>query len=412
MVLRLTIGILLARILGADGYGIYAYAIAWVGLLSMPSVLGLDQVLVRHVAAYSEKRSWAPLKGLIRFSSGLGLATGLVVGVVSVAVVASLSGMERELQLTLWVTFIVLPAIVGVQLWQAALRGLDRPARGVLLEGVTYPVCLLAFSCVLYLVIGPEITAPHVALANATAWLITFVLGATLLLLNIPAPVRQAVPSYEKSMWLDMVPPLVFIGLVTHILLRASVIVMGIVSTTADVGIYTAASGAAGTIQFVEEAMMLAGASLFSRIYASGNTEELQRFVTLVCRAILGFTLPVYVVFMVGAPWIMGIFGDEFVRGAGVMRLLTTTHLLGNLGGFVMVMLYMVGRPRDVAVAVGFAAALSVVLSLLLIPKFGILGAGIASGVSLLLLKATLVVVLYKRVGVVSLPFRFRAKTL
>ena len=45
-------------------------------------------------------------------------------------------------------------------------------------------------------------------------------------------------------------------------------------------------------------------------------------------------------------------------------------------------------------VAVGFAAALSVALSLLLIPRFGILGAGIASGVSLLLLKASLVVVL------------------
>ena len=61
---------------------------------------------------------------------------------------------------------------------------------------------------------------------------------------------------------------------------------------------------------------------------------------------------------------------------------------------------------------VGFAAALSVTLSLLLIPKFRILGAGIVHGVSLLLLKASLVVVLYKRVGVVSLPFRFRGKTL
>ena len=63
-------------------------------------------------------------------------------------------------------------------------------------------------------------------------------------------------------------------------------------------------------------------------------------------------------------------------------------------------------------VAVGLAAALSVALSLLLILKFGILGAGIASGVSLLLLRASLVVVLYQRVGVVSLPFRFRGETL
>ena len=93
------------------------------------------------------------------------------------------------------------------------------------------------------------------------------------MLLNIPGQVRRTVPAYEKSMWLDMVPGLVFIGLVTHVLLRADVLVMGILSTTEDVGFYTAAHRSAGMIQFVEEAMMLAGASLFSRIYASGDVE-------------------------------------------------------------------------------------------------------------------------------------------
>ncbi len=42
--------VLLARILGAEGYGIYAYAFAFVMLLSMPAQAGLPTLVIRETA--------------------------------------------------------------------------------------------------------------------------------------------------------------------------------------------------------------------------------------------------------------------------------------------------------------------------------------------------------------------------
>ncbi len=88
------------------------------------------------------------------------------------------------------------------------------------------------------------------------------------------------------------------------------------------------------------------------------------------------------------------------------MRLLTTTYFSSSLGGFVIIMMYMTGHQRDVAKLMGVAASLNVALCFILIPRLGILGAAISSGASVVFLKAALVAVLHKRVGIVSLPFR------
>src|SRR5262249_33705986 len=59
LALRVTFGglsffltILLARTLGTQGFGAYSYAYAWTVLLSVPAILGMDQLLIREIAAY------------------------------------------------------------------------------------------------------------------------------------------------------------------------------------------------------------------------------------------------------------------------------------------------------------------------------------------------------------------------
>ena len=44
--------LVLARIMGARDYGVYAYIISWVSLLSVPAATGFDTLLVREVAKY------------------------------------------------------------------------------------------------------------------------------------------------------------------------------------------------------------------------------------------------------------------------------------------------------------------------------------------------------------------------
>lgn len=202
-----------------------------------------------------------------------------------------------------------------------------------------------------------------------------------------------------------MAPPLVFIAGAHHLVTRADILILGLMGTGRDVGIYAVASRTAELTQFTFEATTLAGASLFSRIYVSGDREELQRFARLATQTIVLASIPIYLGIVGLAPWLLQLFGSEFVEGTTVLRLLATAFFLSSLGGFVMVMLYMTGHQRSVVVATGVMGAVNVVLCFILILWLGILGAAAAAGISLLLLTGVLVVILYRRVGILSLPF-------
>jgi len=409
--IRMLVSILLARLLGASGYGVYAYAVVLLGFLSIPTTLGLDHVLLRYVSAYKETRSWSALKGLLRFSATLATGAAVSVTLVSLAIIALLPGIEWNLRATMLITLALTPIVVLTSLRQASLRGLDHPVLALVPEGILNPVVLLMVVGGAYFLMGGHLRPPHVALANATGWVVAFAIGTLFLLRKLTEPVRVSTPTYEKTKWMAMVPPLIFIGGAYFVVSRGEVVVLGALGTSRDVGLYTIASRGAELMLFMYDAMTLAGASLFSAIYATGDMKELQRYTSLVTKSILWISLPVYLGFMVIAPWFLGLFGAEFVEGVGALRVLATTYFLSSVGGFVIIMLYMTGHQRDVAIVMGIIAVGNVALSFLLIPRLGVMGAAIASGTSLVLLKGTLVFLLYKRVGIISLPFNYEWKS-
>ena len=57
-ILMLVTSILLAQWLGADGYKVYASAVAVLLLHSVPTVLGLSTLVIRLLPSYRVKQEW------------------------------------------------------------------------------------------------------------------------------------------------------------------------------------------------------------------------------------------------------------------------------------------------------------------------------------------------------------------
>jgi len=55
--------LVIARIVGVDTYGVYAYVFAWMVVLAYFSTLGFDVGLLRFVPAYEAERAWPLLQG-------------------------------------------------------------------------------------------------------------------------------------------------------------------------------------------------------------------------------------------------------------------------------------------------------------------------------------------------------------
>ena len=63
--------LLLARFLGREGYGLYAFSFAWAGVLAFVSTIGVDRFLVRGIALYEVQKKWQLMQGLLRRSNQL-----------------------------------------------------------------------------------------------------------------------------------------------------------------------------------------------------------------------------------------------------------------------------------------------------------------------------------------------------
>jgi hypothetical protein len=68
--------LLIARVVGVDMYGIYAYVIAWIGVLAYFSALGFDVALLRFVPAYHAEKSWALLRGVVQYAQRRAILVG------------------------------------------------------------------------------------------------------------------------------------------------------------------------------------------------------------------------------------------------------------------------------------------------------------------------------------------------
>ena len=138
--------LLLARLLGVAGYGIYAYALSWINLLTVPATFGLDTLLIRNVAAYQANSEWGLIRGLLRRTNQMVLTISLIL-TLSASIVAwfLLENFTSERLFTLLMAFSLVPFMALIRLRQGTMRGLRRVVLGQAPELLIRPLLLLAF---------------------------------------------------------------------------------------------------------------------------------------------------------------------------------------------------------------------------------------------------------------------------
>src|SRR4051812_33354472 len=123
--------VLLARVLGVSDYGVFAFVIATVTLLAVPAIVGIDRLVVRDVAIYTEQRDFGLARGLVRRAVQLVLATSISIALVSAVAAWFASGGEPSAALlAFWVGVASLPVLALLRIVQSALMGLGHVVLG------------------------------------------------------------------------------------------------------------------------------------------------------------------------------------------------------------------------------------------------------------------------------------------
>ena len=147
---------LLARLLGADLYGVYNIALSIATLGAAFAVIGLDSALIRYMAVYSRRSDRAGLLGTLRVGLGLPLLASLVAALALVAFAGPISHDivgDPRMEAPIRIIAILVPAMVLNSVLAASLQGAQRIGWAVLAEQFAQPIVRFAVLAV-FAVIG------------------------------------------------------------------------------------------------------------------------------------------------------------------------------------------------------------------------------------------------------------------
>lgn len=381
--------IVLARMLGAEGYGIYGFALALVMLLAIPAQIGLPQLVVRETAKAQANNNWALMRGLWRWSNQYVILFSVVMVSFGVIVLSLAQDHIAEAQWsTIAVGLALIPLIALGNVRGAALRGLRKVILGQLPESVLRPFLILILIGILLLTLrGISLTPPIAMGVHAIAAFLAFAIGTILLLHARPEGVRhRPTPSYDTTSWRRAAMPLAMLGGLQFINAHTDIIMLGMLREDSEVGVYRVVVQVAALVVFGLQAVNQVIQPHFAQMYSQGDQARLQHLVTMSARAILAFAIPpVLIMLFAGGPLLSLVFGEEYRIGALALAILALGQLINASIGSVGILLNMTGHERDTVIGITVAAISNVTLNSLLIPAYGIEGAALATATTLLI---------------------------
>ena len=159
-------------------------------------------------------------------------------------------------------------------------------------------------------------------------------------------------------------------------------IMIGIYLNARDAGVYVVAMGLVALVPSVLQAVNQIFGPTIAELHARADHQLLARIFQTLTKWILGLTLPLIFMLLVFAHPMMRIFGRDFEWGWPVLMIGALGELFDCGVGSVGFLLLMSGNERRLLRIQIVMVALTVGLNILLIPRFGIVGAAVASAVT------------------------------
>lgn len=406
--INLLIVVMLARLLGTTGYGQYTLAMTVIGFIAIPTTLGLPNLMVRFTAAYEVKKQWQLLKGIITFSHFTVLVLSLVFTALAFLLVDqySLIFMTDNTEVFL-VSILMLPLLAIIAIQGSIMRGLHHVLKGQI--SGTFFKSILYFLCVAYLFFSQSIASPEfVMMLQLLCILLALFLSMWMFTTTLPVELKHTELEYDIRLWIKSAVPLFFMGGMQLVNQQADLLMIGYFMEESAVGIYQVSLKVSELVILLLMAANMALGPIISSLFHQGKIVELQNVMTKTARYVSLLTLPVVlIIIFFGESLISFVFGAVYFSSYEPLIILLVAQFINVLVGSVGLLLMMTGYEKEATIGLIMAAGVNIVLNLLLVPSLGMIGAAVATAVSMVVWNLILSSFSLRKTSINCSVFRF-----
>lgn len=381
--------LLIARELGVASYGSVYAIIALFGLFSIPMSLGLEAALVKYIAQFRAENKPEKIKGAIIIV----LFSKLLLSVLICGALILFSDLiaseyfdlpELSIFIKVYAVGIILSAIIATV--KASLQGFQSMryfsstelVKSVIVLVITVPLLLLGF----------REMAPMLGFAFAFA---------ILPLIYLPLLIQKVFPEFltiraelskplAKKLFKFGIP-VILTGLAGVVFGYTDTLILTYFRSMEEVGLYNAAFPTMSIITVLGSSITSVLFPLTSELWAKNRKLQLSKGLGMLYKYILILIFPIALMMFLFPEIILGIlFGGEFRQAGIVLRILAVGYFVNTFSGVNHSVFSGIGKPKMASKILLSGAALHLILSLVLIPAYGMEGAAVSTTISFILI--------------------------
>ena len=377
--------VLIVRFLSTTDFGAWAYGLAIVAFCQSFAIFGLDRAITRFVPIFHEKQEYHKLFGTIILVAGSVLLFGMLIVAGFYTAPEQLAGLMKDGQAPVSLLLIMI-LLVPVEAIDALLSGL--------FASFTDPRAIFFRKHVL----GPSLKLGAVALMIfwkssitflAYGYLAAYLIGVGIYVVVFLRLLRKQGLFQHFSFDTIQFPvkeifaftiPLLSSDLVTVLMHSSDTLLLGYFHDTTQVALFRVVLPAAHMNNIVMAAFGMLFTPLAARLFAKNDYVGINDLYWRSATWMGVLSFPIFALtFSLARPLTVFLYGARYEQSWVILSLLSFGYYfsvaLGNNG----LTLKVLGKLRYVVIINVLAAVINVLVNLLLIPRYGALGAGIGT---------------------------------
>jgi len=383
-VLGFVIMVMLARFLGAELFGSYRLGLATVFLLNNFTKLGMDRGLVRFIPIFQQD-DLGKIRKLVRDVLCSGTITSLIISAVLYFYSDFLGkvlfhSLNVAYMLRLFAYY--LPIFSIFTLLGSILDGLKNGDVEAVIQNIVSPSVYLVFLfCWSFL----GLTQLRALSSLMVAHFFSIIVFIYFLRQHHRSLFQTNSIRYNVKKFLRFSIPLSFIGTLTLLMNQVDVFFIGYFKTTTEVGVYSVAYKFAALMLIGLQSVITIFAPHISELYHKNEIVELEHLLKLVTKWIFLIALFLFLFFSIFRVSIINIFGKDFSQASTALIILAFGQLVNSFAGPTGTMLIMSGKQKWEVYNSISLVFFNIFFNVALIPRYGIIGAAIATSSSIII---------------------------
>lgn len=394
----------------AEGMGYYSLAMAVIVIAIMLGEMGLPSAVLRYVGQYNSEDKFSLIRSLYVQTYKVIIPVTVIIGGGIYFLAGPLSQLlfpGKDVEAALKIIYIAVPFCVLHQINLNILQGLKKIAMSEFLRNFIISVIQIIF-VILGVRFWPVILVPIYAfvIASATSWGISTFYVVKKLGTNFG---KRSDRFSVKKMMRTAVP--MMITTYAFILMgKIDILMLGVYCPIESVGIYSVAFKLSIATKIILIAVNRIAAPTFSQLFWNGDIEKLQKVISSASRMIFWGSIPLLILLGLMPGFFMGLFGESFKTGKTALFILVLGQFFSSASGSVRLYLEMTGKQMVIRNILIIALGLNIILNYLLIPRYGIDGAAIATAATMVFWRFYGVLYVKRKCGVSIFYIPFLSK--